>query len=758
VAGSRPRALVYADVDMNLLDGSAIWLQSVTQALIAAGCAVTLVLKAPVRTDRLIAPLRGVDGVTIRSPHEEHLLPGLTEANLTVAQAIAALTTVDAQRRHDLVVLRGRALVTAAAANEELRGRLWSYLTDVPQAVPALTPKAAEDLTMIAKASRYLLCQTEELRCFLEGSVAAACGKSVLFPPVLPEENLKRDPERPVATAGTALKLVYTGKFAPRWNTLEMTRLPALLADRGVSAEVHMVGDKIHDDPRDAGYKRRMRAALGEIGSPAVPGVIWHGGQPRAEAMRLAALGDIGLSWRHPELDASLELSTKVLEFGQLGLPVILNRTPMHEALLGPDYPLFAASLDDVADVAAAAFDPAVFALAAARTSAAAREFTLAAAAGRLRGYLARAVAPAVAPAVASAADGAGRPPLRVVIAGHDLKFFTPVIEYFRLQPDLEVRIDQWVSLGEHNEAVSKELAEWADVVLCEWCGPNAVWYSRHKRRDSRLLVHLHRFELYSHYPGQVKIGNVDQVICVSEHYAQLTREHTGWPAAKVASVPNFVDVSQLDRAKLDGAQYHLGIIGIVPSRKRLDLALDVLEELRRDDDRYLLYVKSRMPWEHWWVWQLPAEREHYSAVLRRVQRSPLLRDAVVFDDAGPDVAAWLRRVGFVLSTSDDESFHVAPAEGMASGAVPVIRHWPGAETIYDPRWIRETPPEMAAFIASLASPDDWSAAGRLAHEQARGFELGSVCRSWQRLLTADLAPGAGPAYEDRLSGAQVPG
>jgi hypothetical protein len=62
----------------------------------------------------------------------------------------------------------------------------------------------------------------------------------------------------------------------------------------------------------------------------------------------------------------------------------------------------------------------------------------------------------------------------------------------------------------------------------------------------------------------------------------------------------------------------------------------------------------------------------------------------------------------------------------------------------------------MAAFIASLASPDDWRAARRVAHEQARGFELDSVCRSWQRLLTADLAPGAGPAYE--LSGAQVPG
>ena len=87
----------------------------------------------------------------------------------------------------------------------------------------------------------------------------------------------------------------------------------------------------------------------------------------------------------------------------------------------------------------------------------------------------------------------------------------------------------------------------------------------RHKRRSARLLVHLHRFELYSPYPGQVKIGNVEQVICVSDHYARLTRETTGWPAAKVVTVPNPLDVLQLDRPKLDGARFNLGMIGIVP-------------------------------------------------------------------------------------------------------------------------------------------------------------------------------------------------
>jgi glycosyltransferase involved in cell wall biosynthesis len=72
----------------------------------------------------------------------------------------------------------------------------------------------------------------------------------------------------------------------------------------------------------------------------------------------------------------------------------------------------------------------------------------------------------------------------------------------------------------------------------------------------------------------------------------------------------------------------------------------------------------------------------------------------------------------------------------MASGAVPVIRHWPGAETIYDGRWIHDTPAEMAAFIASLRDEEAWRKAGELAHDQAAGsFEFGGVARAWLDLL-----------------------
>ncbi|MQY04436.1 glycosyltransferase [Actinomadura macrotermitis] len=716
------RALVYGDVDLNLIDGSAIWAQSMVRALRDAGCAVTLVLKAPVRTGRLVDPLTALDGVTVRRPHAEGLVAG--DAAMTVAQAHRVLGRIDAAEPHDLVVVRGRHIAAALAGDGAFQGRLWSYLTDVPQSLAGLDGPLLGELSRIARASRVLLCQTEELRCFLEQTVTEACGKAVLFPPVVvvpagleAHGSARREP-------GSPLRLVYTGKFALRWNTLEMTRVPRRLAGHKVPAELHMVGDKIHDERSDPEYAGRMRRAL-ETAS----GVVWHGGHPRERAMAIAAGADVGLSWRRPEMDASLELSTKVLEFGALGLPVVLNRTPMHEALLGADYPLFARTENDVVEVLRGLGEnPDVYALAAERCRIAAADFSLERAAERLRVQIEREFPQ---PRVEARAR-----PTRVVVAGHDLKFFTRLLQHLDSLPSMEVRVDKWRGLADHDEERSRELAAWADVVVCEWCGPNALWYSRHKRPGQRLIVRLHRFELTSGWPQKLDIDQVDQVVCVSPHYADLTRAETGWPEGKVTVVPNWVDVAQLDRPKLADARFHLGFIGAAPSRKRLDLALDVIEELRRRDDRYMLFVKSKLPWEYWWIWKRPEERAHYEALFERIARSESLRHGVVFDPYGRDIGAWLRRIGFVLSTSDDESFHLAPAEGMASGAVPALLNWPGAGTIYDRRWIHESPAAMANAIEAIVASGRWDAERAAGNAQVRdAYALEKVCDAWEEIV-----------------------
>ena len=725
------RAIVYGDVNLNILDGSAIWVQSMSEALSRAGVDVRVLLKAPVETGRLVDPLRALPGVNVVDPFTSGMTSERTP--LSADAAVSLIERLDSESPADLIVVRGLRLVTAAAASPRLRGRLWTYLTDIPQSPLDIDDEQRDRLAAIAGASRWMLCQTEELRSLIEASIPGTGGRCVLWSPIVPAPELV---ETESTIEGAPLRLVYTGKFAPLWNTLEMTRLPALLAEQGITAEVHMVGDKIHDVPGDPEWSSRMRAAL-----ESTPGVVWHGGMPRQQAMALAASGDLGLSWRAPEMDASLELSTKVLEFGVLGVPVLLNRTPMHESLLGADYPLFVADESDIAAACAQiARDPELLAGLGRRITESVAPYRMEAATERLRALLARTF-PEDPACVAAASQAAGRP-LRVVVASHDLKFFTRIQEHLAELPGVELRLDHWEALSVHDAATSEAMAAWADVVICEWAGPNLVWYSRHKRAGQRLIVRLHRFELDAGWLADVRTEAIDQVVCVSPFYAQLTAARTEWPADRIVVIPNWVDVEQFDRPKLTGAEFTLGMIGISPHRKRPDLGVDILARLRRRDRRYRLAVKSKMPWDYWWIWRKPEERAEAERLFHRLHDDPVVAGAVTFDGFGSDVAAWLRRVGWVLSTSDDESFHLAPAEGMASGAVPALLPWPGADTIYDTRWIHADPASLADAIHDITVSGRWEEQRHLARDQVRAsFPLDAVCDTWARILVEDLSP-----------------
>ncbi|MCK7575318.1 MAG: hypothetical protein MZV65_05155 [Chromatiales bacterium] len=65
-----------------------------------------------------------------------------------------------------------------------------------------------------------------------------------------------------------------------------------------------------------------------------------------------------------------------------------------------------------------------------------------------------------------------------------------------------------------------------------------------------------------------------------------------------------------------------LGLVGIVPQSKRLDLALNILKELRKDDRDYILRIKGKRPEDFPWMANRPEEmaavRDPVSAPGRR--------------------------------------------------------------------------------------------------------------------------------------------
>jgi glycosyltransferase involved in cell wall biosynthesis len=709
---------LYGDINLNIIDGSAIWLASLVQVLHRVErTQLTVLRKAPEKRDLVTAEMAGLPRVSLVSAAR-------ARGPLSPQAALDELERLDAEHHFDVVLLRGYALCKLAARHERLAGRLWVYLTDIPQDPTELTDDDRRELAAIAAASDRLLCQTEELRSYLEGVVPELANRTILLPPMVPPLFVAGDDaaggDGHTATPAAIRRLFYAGKFAPRWGFLEIVEAFRSLRRTHPDLELHVAGDKIHNPPDDPAYRPAVEAALQQT-----DGLVWHGGVTRAEVADLLTRADIALSVRHHDLDDSLELSTKVLEYGAAGVPVVLNRVPMHTELLGDDYPLFVDGLDGLADVVAAVIDePSRWVRARDRAREVAVDFTYDGVARRLRPHLDRCVPPR-----AAAAPGARAP--RVLVASHSLKFFTALADHLR-RCGADVRFDVWKGHAKHDEAASKKLLHWADTIICEWAVGNAVWYSRNRHPGQRLIVRLHRMELETDYPAEIAIDAVDHVVFVSESFRDKAVAQLGWPAGKLKVFSNWVDTLTLDRRKLPDARFHLGMLGWIPIRKRLDRALDVIERLAADDGRWRLHLGGPLPWELRWVWQRLAEQQYFTEQFDRINESALLRRAVSFDGHQTNIASWLRKIGYVLSPSDDESFHLAPAEGMASGAVPVVWPWDTAQEVYGQRWIHDDNEAAATAIAAT----DWEHERLVAQRYVRErYSLEPVAAAWADLV-----------------------
>lgn len=280
------------------------------------------------------------------------------------------------------------------------------------------------------------------------------------------------------------------------------------------------------------------------------------------------------------------------------------------------------------------------------------------------------------------------RSPRTVLVAGHDFRFFEPIAADL-VDAGHQVIWDEWRNGTDHDEARSRELLSEADTVVCEWALGNAVWYSENLSPGQRLIVRLHRYELDRPFGANVKVDSVSVFVVVSGHMGEWVRVRFGWPAERIEVIPNGVDVVALLRPKDPRASRRLGMVGYGTPLKRFDLALDLVEALRRHDPRFLLRVKGRPPERLPWVWDDPAGRE--GAVRQRERlEEPALAGALDVADYTPGLSEWLRGVGFILSLSDVESFHLALGEGMAAETVPVILRRPGAEDLWGRRWLHD--------------------------------------------------------------------
>jgi hypothetical protein len=332
---------------------------------------------------------------------------------------------------------------------------------------------------------------------------------------------------------------------------------------------------------------------------------------------------------------------------------------------------------------------------------------------------------------------------IKLVIVSHNWNFLACELEALQNDPRFVVRTvwpgwyvtDNVSGLRESSKSSALSRAakdhaaalRWADVVFCDWCERPAVWLAACLPRGAALCVRLHSHEAHSPFPLLLDWHRVSEAIFGADHIREYVdgQLHVSRRVRTSVIAPVY-RVADFEGAKRPEARWTLGMIGYNSANKHPLMALEILSRLRRLDRRWRLRLighsfsqTSRAEFDEGYV------QSFWSAV-----RSWDLSEAVMVSPYTKDLRRWLTRVGFILSTSERESSHLGVAQGMSSGAIPVVRRWPvfralrAAERSYPSAIHFDHPQEAAAAIEALSRRLDGDLAfqsyGRRFSDEAR--------------------------------------
>ncbi|WP_429041714.1 glycosyltransferase family 4 protein [Aeromonas veronii] len=671
ISKTKAKILVYGDVDVNYIDGSSVWVVSLTELLSSCNnTQVELLLKSDDYNSAVLQQITNQNKkVVIHRPSDFGL-----SSRMSPEQATGVLKSLVSLNGYDGLVIRGQQVLRELDKHPEFNGLIWSYPVDIMQ--KADDEIEASDKAII-KRSAKILCQSEFIKKRLINHFNIVEEKIVDIPPMVPDsENLYLNRNAPL---DSKFKLVYAGKFDKLWATEEMLNCFIRLRQKNKDIELHVYGDKFNTT--EPAFRANVERLLSS------EGIYWYKGVTREQILNELPTYDLAWGWRSKELEESThEISTKFLEAASKGLPILCYDGPVFNSILGLEYPLKAkCEIEIEKTISKCIGEKSILNSSSLIVHDAVQKF-----------FYSTIIKDSLQPQVDNQISS--RKNKSILFAGHDLKFIRSFIEQFRTE-GYQVYIDKWQSHNKHDVEISKRLLSKADHIFCEWALGNAVWYSNNILSHQQLTIRFHRQEVETSYPKDINLDAVNNFLFIAPHVMREARAKF-WDGKPIGSImENYVDCDDLNKPKYESAKYTLGIVGVVPRMKRLDKALDILEALNSMSPKYTLRVKGKLAKDYPWMLNRPEEMAYYNDLENRIANSPYLRDAVIFDGHGNDMAEWFRHVGYLLSVSDFEGCHLSAMEAMAAGTIPLIHKWEGADEIYPGNSIFDCIPDITTYL-----------------------------------------------------------
>ena len=321
-------------VDLNLIDGSAIWFASMAEMLAATGAHVVCSISSEAESSPIVQPLLLLDNVTIvtpkkmgftnfgrKLPHDDYISMVNRLANYLPGQT--------------KVFSRGFDLVQDLSQLEGIE--VWAYLTDYyrhdDDGSATVKESTASLVQTICENGGRVLCQTSLIQDELMHLSGLDEQQFVGLPPMIPRKShtmvldgLDED----------TVKIVYAGKIAPLWG------VEPLLDAASTEVAVRVIGDKIHNGPADdSTFRSRMTSKL-----ESYEHIDWiHRLLAKKFSNMLRPPISLGASRCLFESQTRNSLQRCLNAFSWAPYS---HRSILHEELLGWDYPFFVEGPNDL--------------------------------------------------------------------------------------------------------------------------------------------------------------------------------------------------------------------------------------------------------------------------------------------------------------------------------------------------------------------------------------------------------------------------
>jgi glycosyltransferase involved in cell wall biosynthesis len=243
------------------------------------------------------------------------------------------------------------------------------------------------------------------------------------------------------------------------------------------------------------------------------------------------------------------------------------------------------------------------------------------------------------------------------------------------------------------------------DINWLEWANEKAIILTNefpHLLRRKKTICRLHSYEYLNRLYEKVEWRLISDVIFVSEHMQAWCIDYirNNNPSIQSHIIPNGIDTKKFALTAYNSynpqkpQNYKISHIGYISNKKGPMLLIQAFYEffktlppVERDPDNLGLY----------WAGELRDRR--YKHYIEHIINSLGIEKYIHFDGWIDDVPAWLEDKSFIVCSSPWESQNCSVMEGMAMGLKPLVHAFPGADTIYDNKYIWRSISDFVNFL-----------------------------------------------------------